>query len=84
MTELRSIEINGKSVAYHDGTRFHVQVGQPGRYVRYKTSATFIGNPMEAAIHFNRLDLDPGFRARLVMEGGAPRPVIAKRRGVSW
>ncbi len=73
--ELKTAEIDGKLVAFHEHTSFLVQLGK-GKS-SYKTKYRFVGNLRQAVQYYCSLNVGNGYKKRLYMEG-AKNPVIAK------
>jgi hypothetical protein len=72
---IKTVELDGKMIAYTDQTEFLVEVG---RYrAAYKTRWRFVGNIYEAVKYYRGLNIGNGYKKRLV----APsfnKPVIAR------
>jgi hypothetical protein len=73
--ELRNVTINGMRIAYHDQTRFLVQIG---RYSKgsYRTRYSVTGDLHQAVRYYNALNIGNGYKKRLYMEH-ANQPVLA-------
>lgn len=74
--EIRTVELNGKKIAYHSDTEFLVQVGKGSG--SYKTRYSFKGNLHQAVFYFNGINIGNGYKKRLVMPS-SPKPVIARQ-----
>ncbi len=61
--EHKTVEIDGKRVAYNEHTVFEVQVGH-GRGA-YKTRYRFIGNPYQAVHYYRGVNIGNGYKKRL-------------------
>ncbi len=79
MTEiqLKTVELDGKKIAYSSETVFLVQVG---RYKKgaYKTKYSFTGNIHEAHFYYNGINVGNGYKKRLLMPSSS-KPVLAKQ-----
>jgi hypothetical protein len=75
MTVFRTVELNGKMVAYTDDTEFLVQVGY--KKGSYKTHYTFKGNIHQAVMYYRCINVGRGYKKRLL----APsfnKPLLAR------
>tara|TARA_R110000822_G_scaffold6164_5_gene25856 strand:- start:1149 stop:1379 length:231 start_codon:yes stop_codon:yes gene_type:complete len=72
---IKTVELDGKMIAYTDQTEFLVEVG---RYrAAYKTRWRFVGNIHEAVRYYRGLNIGRGYKKRL----RAPsfnKPVLAR------
>lgn len=64
--ELRFQELNGKQIAYHTQTIFHVQIGN-GYKGGYKNRMTIVGDLAKAVYYYNALNIGNGYKKRLMM-----------------
>jgi len=76
--QLLENELDGKKIAYSSETVFLVQVGRWAKG-SYKTRASFKGSLGRAVMHYNMINIGNGYKKRLVMIGGKPREVLARR-----
>jgi hypothetical protein len=73
--QIKTVELDGKQIAYTDETEFLVEVG---RYRgSYKTRWRFVGNIHKAVMYYRGLNIGNGYKKRLV----APsfnKPLLAR------
>lgn len=74
--QLKHAFLDGKSVAFHSGTQFLVQIGK-GPKGSYRTRYSFQGNLAQACLYYTGINIGNGFKKRLVMVG-ANKPVLAR------
>jgi hypothetical protein len=72
---MKSNELNGVRIVYHDDTEFLVQVGKYKG--SYKTKYRFIGNLVSAVLYLNGINISNGYKKRLIMPS-AKKPVLAR------
>lgn len=72
----KTAELDGKRIAYHDGTEFLVQIGRGSS--SYRTKYRFVGNFTQAVMHYNMLNVGNGYKKRLLMPSCSKNPVLAK------
>ena len=74
--QLLDAELDGKKIAFHEGTEFLVQVGKDKG--TYKTRGAYFGRDLARAVfHYRRLNISNGYKKRLL----APSfnvPVLAR------
>lgn len=71
----KTINVNGRSVCYHDNTVFMVQVGK--NKSSYKTKYSFKGDIRQAAFYYESINIGNGYKKRLLMSG-ANKPVLVR------
>jgi len=72
---LKTVELDGKRIAYDDNTEFLVEVGR--NQSAYKVRWRFVGNIHEAVKYYRGLNIGNGYKKRL----RAPsfnKPVLAR------
>lgn len=69
-------ELDGKEVAYHEGTEFLVQIG---RYQKgsYKTRYRFVGDLVQAVRWYNGVNIGNGYKKRLISPS-LNKPLLAR------
>ncbi len=75
--QFHAAQIDGKMVAYHDGTHFLVQVGR-GKG-SYRTKYDIVGKLTQAIMYYTGINLGRGFKKRLLMPSCTHNPVLARR-----
>ena len=75
LNEMMNVTINDREIAYTADTEFLVQVGK-GKGA-YKTRYSFRGNPYQAVMYFNSINVGDGFKKRLLIPSSI-KPVIAR------
>lgn len=69
--------LNGKYVVYGNQTEFLIQVGKDGK-ASYKTKYTIKGNLNQAVMLYNKIELSPGEKKRLLQPSCSRNPILAK------
>ena len=69
--ELKTVNIDGKDYAYSSKTVFAVEVGK-GERGEYKPRYSFEGNPAQAILYYNGINIGNGYKKRLRMLCGKP------------
>lgn len=72
---IKTVELDGKRIAYGDSTRFEVQVGK-GKS-GYKTRYAFTGNIHQAVIYYRGINIGNGYKKRLYSPD-MNKPVLAR------
>ena len=75
LNEMMTVTINDREIAFTADTEFLVQVGKDKG--AYKTRYAFQGNPYQAVMYFNSINVGNGYKKRLLMPSSA-KPVIAR------
>lgn len=77
MTEIehKSVELDGKRVAYTNKTVFQVQVGKDKG--AYKTRYSFEGNIHQAVLYYRSINIGRGYKKRLFVPS-FNNPVLAR------
>lgn len=72
---MKSNELNGVKIVYHDDTEFLVQLGRDKG--SYKTKYRFVGNLVSAVMYFNSINIGNGYKKRLIMPS-SKKPILAR------
>jgi hypothetical protein len=67
--------LDGKKIAFHDGTEFLAQIGK-GKSA-YRTKYRFTGNLAQAVFYFNAINIGLGFKKRLIAPS-MNKPLLAR------
>ena len=72
----KTVELDGKRIAYHDHTEFLVQVGK-GPKGSYTTWYRITGNIHQAVLLYKGMNIGNGYKKRLLMPS-SPNPLLAR------
>jgi hypothetical protein len=72
---MKTNELNGVKIVYHDDTEFLVQVGKDSG--AYKTRYRFVGNLVSAVMYYNGINIHNGYKKRILMPS-AKKPLLAR------
>jgi hypothetical protein len=73
--QIKTLEFDGKKIAYHDENVFHVQIGKGNG--KYKTIHSFIGLLPRAIMEYLARNIGYGYKKRLVC-WEFNKPIIAR------
>ena len=78
MTEIttRTVELDGKRIAYSSETEFLVQVGRGPRGA-YTTRYRFVGDLPRAVLHYRGINIGRGYKKRLLAPS-MNKPLLAR------
>lgn len=76
MSYFKTVEFNGKKIAYTRDTEFLVQVGK-GSKGSYKTSYRFVGDLSRAVFHYSCINIHSGYKKRIFVPS-FNKPVLTR------